>query len=362
VAASERELDPEEKADLKSILDGCQNVLSELERTLDKYAELESPQTNICRKARRAWKRLSLEPVEFRDLQSRVNVNISLLSAFTSRRARDDTAKLVRQQKDQEQQAILDWLTPIDYAAQQNDFLNQRQPGTGQWLLDSAEFQSWVKTKNQTLFCPGIPGAGKTILTSIVTEELSTRFEGDSSIIVAYIYCNFKQRNEQTLENLLGSVLKQLAQGRPSLPESVESLYKRCESKKTRPSANDISTVLKTVAVDYSRIFILVDALDECRVDDNCQANLLSELSNFQTQCRVNVFATSRFIPDITEKFAQDLRLEIRANKQDVQRYVEGHMNELPRFVRRDRNLQEEISSEIVTAIDGMYVAARTVS
>jgi hypothetical protein len=36
---------------------------------------------------------------------------------------------------------------------------------------------------------------------------------------------------------------------------------------------------------------------------------------------------------------------------------VKGHIDELPRFVRRDPDLQQEISAEIVEAIDGMYVA-----
>src|SRR5438105_551348 len=56
---------------------------------------------------------------------------------------------------------ILDWLTPVDYGPQQTDHIRRRQPGTGQWLLDSPEFQTWLKTVKQTLFCPGIPGAGK---------------------------------------------------------------------------------------------------------------------------------------------------------------------------------------------------------
>jgi hypothetical protein len=79
-----------------------------------------------------------------------------------------------------EEHAILDWLTPIDYAPQQSDFLSRREVGTGQWLLDSAEFQDWLgtekKTAKKTLFCPGIPGAGKTILTAVVIDDLMTRF------------------------------------------------------------------------------------------------------------------------------------------------------------------------------------------
>jgi hypothetical protein len=92
-----------------------------------------------------------------------------------------------------ERQAILDWLTPIDYAAQQHDFISRRQAGSGQWLLESEEFQAWLNTDNQTLFCPGIPGAGKIILISIVVEELTTRFSNDPTIGIAYIYCNFRR-------------------------------------------------------------------------------------------------------------------------------------------------------------------------
>jgi DNA replication protein DnaC len=83
--------------------------------------------------------------------------------------------KLVRHQEDQGRQTVIDWITSIDHAPQQSDFIKRRQAGTGQWLLESTDFQEWMKT-GKTLFCPGIPGAGKTILTSVVLKELNTRF------------------------------------------------------------------------------------------------------------------------------------------------------------------------------------------
>jgi Cdc6-like AAA superfamily ATPase len=132
------------------------------------------------------------------------------------------------------QTTILNWLTPADYAPQQNDLIDRRQAGTVQWLLDSAEFKTWVETEKQTLFCPGIPGAGKTIL-MIVVDELTTRFENDKSIGVAYVYCNFQRQNNQKAQDVLASLLKQLAEAQPSLPEGVKSLYDRHKHKRTRP-------------------------------------------------------------------------------------------------------------------------------
>ena len=50
--------------------------------------------------------------------------------------------------------------------------------------------------------------------------------------------------------------------------------------------------------------------------------------------------------------------LEIRASSEDVERYLEDHMGQLPSFVRRDRSLQEEIKARISEAVDGMCVPA----
>jgi hypothetical protein len=56
---------------------------------------------------------------------------------------------------------ILDWLTSIDYGPQQSDYFNRRQRGTGEWLLESKEFQDWLATSKQTLFALGSPVRGR---------------------------------------------------------------------------------------------------------------------------------------------------------------------------------------------------------
>jgi hypothetical protein len=264
--------------------------------------------------------------------------------------------ELLRGQHDQEYDAILNWLTRIDYAPQQNDYIRRRQPGTGQWLLDSVEFQTWLRTGKQILFCPGIPGAGKTILTSIVVDDLYKRFRNDKTIGIAYIYCNFRWQGEQKVEDLLASLLKELTQYQPSLLDIMKDLYDRHKDKRTRPSFDELSRALQSVASMYSRAFIVVDALDECQVSGGCRSRLLSEVFNLQTKAGANVFATSRFIPEITEKFKGSTILKIRARDEDVRSYLDGHMETLPSFAREDPNLQGEIKTKIVGAVEGMYV------
>ena len=297
------------------------------------------------------WKRLKWEPEDIKQLRSRISTNIGLLNAFTSRLTRDNVVTLVRSQEDQGRQTILDWITPIDYALQQSDFITRRQAGTGQWLLDSAEFKAWVETDKRTLFCPGIPGAGKTILTSIVVEELFTRFENDGNISIAYLYCNYRRQHEQNLEDLFASLLKQFVQEQPTIPDSVKMLYDRHKDKRTRPSLDEILGILQTVAAAYSRVFIIVDALDECQISDGCRQRFLSGLFNLQAKCRANLFATSRPISSIEKEFEGNSKLEIRASEEDVRRYLEGHIFRLPGFVARSLELQEEIKTDIIKAI-----------
>jgi hypothetical protein len=133
-------------------------------------------------------------------------------------------------------------------------------------------------------------------------------------------------------------------------------LFQQHRIYRTRPSLDEISKALYSVTTYYSRAFIIVDALDECRVRNGCRQRFLSEIFRLQNQSGANIFATSRFIPDVQKYFEGSIILEIRASSSDVQRYLDGEMSLLPEFVSENLALQEEIKSEIIKAVDGMYV------
>jgi Cdc6-like AAA superfamily ATPase len=262
--------------------------------------------------------------------------------------------RLNQQQDDEERLNILNWLTPIDYVLQQSDFIKRREPGTGQWLLNSSEFQTWLKANKQTLFCRGIPGSGKTILASVVIHELTSHFSNDETFGIAYVYFNFRRKHEQKAEDAIASLLRQLAQCKLSLPESVKSLYDKHKKPQMPPSFDEIFSSLRSVATLYSRVFIIVDALDECQVINGERERFLSGLFSLQGVCGVNIFATSRFMPEVEKHFKECTSLEIRATEEDVQRYLDRHIPELPGSVFQSQELQEKIKTAIVNVVDGM--------
>jgi hypothetical protein len=193
------------------------------------------------------------------------------------------------------------------------------------------------------------------MLTSIVVDDLQNRFTDDEPGSMAYLYCNFRRQQEQTVEHLLSSILRQLAQDQPALPECVQSLRDK-HKKNTKPSLEHLSTTLRALIDSLPKVYIIVDALDECQLLDGSRARFLDTVFDLQLTSKVNIFATSRFITDITDVFAGATSLEIRAHEEDIRRYLEGSISQLPACVTRSLELQEEIVTKIIQAVDGMWV------
>lgn len=256
----------------------------------------------------------------------------------------------------EEKNTILKWLTPVDYALLQNDIFRKRQEGTGQWFLRSREFTEWLERKGQTLFSPGIPGAGKTIMTSIVIDHLKSLYYDEKDIGIAYIYCNFREQDIQNPIDIFLSLLKQLLQDMPHLPGSVTDFYKRHAERRERPTSSDILSLLTSTAKELSRVFIIIDALDECKgQDENSWEEILEGIFILQDNASANVFATSRYIREIAREFEGSILLPISANEEDVRMFLNGNTKRLPLCVRRRKDLQEEVKAVIMKASDGMY-------
>jgi hypothetical protein len=252
----------------------------------------------------------------------------------------------------QQFQLVLDWISPTDFPAQQYDIISRRQKGTGQWLLDSPEFQEWLQGAHKTLFCPGIPGAGKTMMAAIAIDHLRTLAQEDVGL--AYLFCNYKSQVDQNLCNLLSALLKQLVQDWPDIAVPVTCLYDDHAKKKSRPSLEELFTALLIVCSKYARVYVVLDALDECTDQDGTRSQLIEKLRYLQMRTNVRLLLTSRFIPEITEKFRLDPVLEVQASEDDVKQFVIGQIPRLPRCIRRDDELTHAVQSTIVKAIGGM--------
>lgn len=247
----------------------------------------------------------------------------------------------------------MEWLSPTDFSDQQHDIIARRQEGTGQWFLDSFEFKRWLQGSDKTLFCPGIPGAGKTMMAAIAVDHLCGRARG-GDIGVAYLFCSYKTQINQSALSLFAALLKQLGQSRPDIAAEVVHMYEYHSKQQSRPSLDDILQALKSVCSKYTAVHIVVDALDECADTDRTRNQLIDNLRELQDTADVRLLFTSRFINEITRKFESNPRLEVRASDEDVRYFIAGQLPRLPRCVQRDEELKQAVQDKIVEAVDGM--------
>jgi hypothetical protein len=275
-------------------------------------------------------------------------VQNQILTIHDSQHLQLDSLKL------QQLQVATDWLSPTNFLAQHHDIISRKQEGTGQWLLDSPEFIGWLQGLHRTLFCPGIPGAGKTMAAAIAIDHLCNTAPAD--VGVAYLFCNYKSQAEQSVQNLLSTLLQQLVHSRLGIATPVKELYDRCLTRNSKPSLDEISAVLEKVCSNYSRVYIVTDALDECSDKNNCRSQLIERLRELQMRADVQLLFTSRFIPEVTDKFLSDPVLEVQANEEDLRRFVAGQLPRLPNCIRRDDALTRVVQSRIVQAVGGMLV------
>ncbi|KAL3463385.1 hypothetical protein BJX64DRAFT_276514 [Aspergillus heterothallicus] len=246
-------------------------------------------------------------------------------------------------------------------ASQENELLLwlQRQEGTGTWLLERPEFQSWISDTKKTIYCRGMPGAGKTVMTAVVVKHLRSRFQDNPAVGIACVYCSVQNQAEQSPSGIFLSLLRQLIKQLSYTPDSVRSMYDRHTRAGDRPSFPDIKIALLDTISCFQGAFIVVDALDELLSSKSPPKQLARELLALQEKSKTNIFATSRYVPEIAGEFKQSILVDVRAAEDDVARFLDSHIGELPAFVSETPGLEDEIKTGIISAIDGMFLLAK---
>ncbi|OAP57703.1 hypothetical protein AYL99_08441 [Fonsecaea erecta] len=220
----------------------------------------------------------------------------------------------VTARQDEEFHEITAWLSSLDFADKQADNLNRGQVDTGDWFFHW--FEKWLAGEEKMLWCPGLPGAAKTVLASKVIDMLEREFQGMDDFAVIYLYCNYKEEEVQTVQNLMGSLLKQVVKHK--------------------------------------------HALDECPEHNNTRGRLLDEIQKLPSNARILV--TSTYSPEINERFEHVPAIYISAADEDVERYIEARIEKekfLKRHVETEPDLMEEIIKTVVERSEGMFLLAQ---
>ncbi|KAF8164363.1 ankyrin repeat-containing domain protein [Mycena galopus ATCC 62051] len=218
---------------------------------------------------------------------------------------------------------IIQWLSPINFFLRHAELSSTRQAETGGWLLENPLFKQWESHSGGTLWCRGIPGAGKTVL-------------------VLHLL-NHKEIDDQTPSRLLAGLWRQLVLGR-DVGSLAKDLYKQHQEKHIAPPLEEVAKVLRGSFAEFSKVFIIVDAVDE--YPDTQWWILLHQLTAMGSTTNLMITSRPHITPDTS--LPNLAVLEIRATEDDVRRYIDAQIQMAPRLSKHvgvRPALREEILS-----------------
>lgn len=241
-----------------------------------------------------------------------------LASSKTSHATLLNTRQLLVDNREDKTVGTLSWLSTADQAQRHATLLQEKQDGTGIWFTDSMEFRKRAHMDQDVLFCVGIPGAGKTFITCQAIEYLHSLVKCKRCPAVCYVYCDYKNREENKLDWRVASFLEQLVRHLDSLPTELEDLFSKHSKNRTRPSITEYFQAFRSIQSSFTLIYLVVDAVDEFSTDKAHRKRMLDTLFNLQRQMmgKVKFLASSRPIDDITTQFMNTKRrVDVRSSR-----------------------------------------------
>ncbi|KAJ7111442.1 hypothetical protein C8R44DRAFT_633091 [Mycena epipterygia] len=297
-------------------LDDCHNQLVVLRQSLKVDA------ANECGGLARLKSTL-VWPLEEKQMKKHIemlhrfrSIFADYVSASTLVLTKASYSKLDILTRERDRSQLLEWLQPPNPPLQGSP-TELACPGTGNWFLESDVYVQWRASAPSLLWCYGKPGVGKSILSSIVGQDL---FKTGSASVVVHYFCDFAAGKQQTATLILQSLVRQmLVHGN----DGHIAALKRCRERfSTAPSVRDLfQAFIQMCKLQSPGPYIVLDALDELE-DRKILLPFLGEL----VHAGCHIFATSRHIPDIADAFAESEKLELEANHADLKLFVETEL------------------------------------
>ncbi|KAH0563452.1 hypothetical protein GP486_001989, partial [Trichoglossum hirsutum] len=290
-----------------------------------------------------------------------------------STKERADKRQAVRRQASKESEKLrvklLRWLNEIKFDEDHDTIYSKRYPDTGNWLVQDSRFQQWFNSQTSALlWCYGKPGAGKSVLASIVLEHITTRHGLNDKIGIAFAYIRHNSLESQQPSRIVSTFIKQLCWKKEQIPQYLLDFYDTYSRTDRTPPFDKYMDNLLCLAKSYTQVFLVIDALDECKQDEEDQIVNREQILGFafnladRVSC-AKVFVTSRIETDIAQAFAYRktpvIQIEARNVIEDITTYVNGRVEDLVKIGKlrlRNPSLKQKITKTLITRAEGMFL------
>ncbi|KAG8531785.1 uncharacterized protein KY384_003421 [Bacidia gigantensis] len=309
---------------------------------------------------------LSLDSMTLtRAIKADLHDNKMIQRVMTSdlKQTRTDIQEILDISRNRAENEVLEWLSILQPQKNHSDISSRRTSGTGEWIKETKQFDEWFKKlgPSNVLWCSGIPGSGKTYISSMIIDFLKKVTIGEQGA-VAFIYCDYhllERDLEKDLSNITGALLRQLLATEARLPTALIDLYKQTSRSTKALRLDKLQEILISLCNERPR-YIVIDALDEYGHTGDRQA-FLKLLKRLEATQAMLFYTTRPDQKDIAKHLKFRPHIQVEASESDITEFLNQQINdrieeeeELEDLLTRD--FRNEIISTLVSRANGMFL------
>lgn len=262
---------------------------------------------------------------------------------------------------------LMAWVCPYhgDPFDKYSAALERRQPGTGAWLATSEDFETWSQRDHGVFWLRGLPGCGKTVLTSTVVEYIQRSLVSkNNSIALAYFYIDYRDPAKQSLDACLATIVRQLINQNPQGIKQLEKLNEQKQRSFSRNlTAAEYIGIIERLADMQTKFYIVIDALDEA-LDPEPFVHAFIQLTSRECGTPIAILVSSgnsTILQHLLLSVATQHVLVSSEKNDDVRHFITTEVKK--RFTSGKLNVpnQELIDltiSKLVARADGLFLQA----
>ena len=186
----------------------------------------------------------------------------------------------------------------------------------------------------------------------------------EENIAVAGLYCDFLSQQEQTVNNVIGAILKQIV-GRGEITEDLRKAFQKGKKEfgGRGPRLADLMGMLKTTIASLPQVFICIDALDECLPKHLPELlESLRDITRESPQTRIFLTGRPHVKEDIQRYFPKAVVMPISPNLDDIRNYLEMRLDRDPEPEAMNGGLRADIVRITLEKISNVCVEALSTS
>ncbi|KAI9731302.1 MAG: hypothetical protein M1834_005205 [Cirrosporium novae-zelandiae] len=337
---------------------GCGEALQELHQ---KLGLAKDPSKKIGVITKLAWPLKQTATLELANRLERQKNTLEIAMVAETYIVADETRRqvsMIREALPSMNQQVFRWLFEGNYENPHLRASTLQLSGTCTWPYEHHALQEWLGWSGKpVLWMHGIPGSGKTVLASNII-NYCLRSIPSPEYAVTYFYCDFREKEAQQPEAVIGALISQLCTKLPSIPESIMKTFQNHRTASgdvSPPTYTTLLSLFEETLEHLARVKIVIDGLDEC----NCRDKLLENLLNLRDKgpCQLSLLISSRQEMDLQRllRDVSNIPLNWDTVNNDINRFIEVEIESQPHFHRLNKEFKVEIVDTLSKHARGMF-------